>query len=162
MSVVLCVFVFAAARHSSFNWFGSCSKVYTPKVKLWGRGGGVRLSARNMDVLILSLYFPPRANQGAAAGVKYRSTVTDLITWTEQVISDAPHRTLPILGLDLNDGLGRQRGQPIRSDALSIGCQSKEGFASKHFREMFERQHMYIASGTPQNLPRTAGGRHDH
>ena len=126
---------------------GSCSKVYTPNVKLWGRGGGVRLSARNLDVLMLSLYFPPRANLGAAAGVKYRSTVTDLIGWTEQVISDAPHRTLTILGLDLNDRLGRLRGQLMSSDALSTGCQSEDGFAGKLFRDMLERQHMYVATG---------------
>ena len=100
-----------------------------------------------MDVLILSLYFHPRTNQGTAAGVKYRSTATDLISWTDKIISDAPQRTLPILGLDLNDGLGRPRDQLISSDALSIGCQSEEGFADKHFSEILERQHMYVASG---------------
>ena len=59
----------------------------------------------------------------------------------------APHRTLPILGLDLNDGLGMEKGRRIKSDALSASCRWDEGYASKLFREMVEEQKMYAASG---------------
>ena len=54
---------------------------------------------------------------------------------------------LPILGLDLNDGLGLDRGRRIRSDALSAGCNRDEGYGGKLFREMMEQQKMYAASG---------------
>ena len=68
-------------------------------------------------------------------------------------MEDAPHRTLPTIGLDLNDGLGRWKGRQIESDALSVGCTREEGFAGKLFREMLERQRLYVASGHFRELP---------
>ena len=140
------------------SWFSStpadsCSKVYTPKQALWRRAGAIRLSARNSDFLVICLYFPPRTNQGAHAQARYCSTVQELVNWTEQVVEDAPHRTLPTIGLDLNDGLGRWKGRQIESEALSAGCIREEGFAGKLFREMMERQRLYAASGHFRALP---------
>ena len=103
---------------------------------------------------MICLYFPPRTSQGARAQARYRSTVQELVKWTERVVEDAPHhRTLPTIGLDLNDGLGRWKGRQIESDALSVGCTREEGFAGKLFREMLERQRLYVASGRFRELP---------
>ena len=67
----------------------SRSKMYTPREALWVRAGAIRLSARNSDFLVICLYFPPRTNQGAHAQARYRSTVQDLVNWTEQVVAIA-------------------------------------------------------------------------
>ena len=83
--------------------------------------------------MILCLYFPPRSNQGARAQARYRSMVQELVIWREQVVSDAPHRTVPTIGLDLNDGLGRRKGRPIVPEPISAGRTREEGLAGKLF-----------------------------
>ena len=69
----------------------SCSRVYTPNQTLWERAGAIRLSARNSDFLVICLYFPPRTSQGARAQARYRSTVQELVKWTERVVQDPAH-----------------------------------------------------------------------
>ena len=51
------------------------------------------------------MYFPPKTQEGAKAETRCRRTTQNLIDWASGVISEAPNRTLPIIGLDLNDGL---------------------------------------------------------
>ena len=46
---------------------------------------------------------PPRHD---SLDARYRTTTQEIIDWATRTIADAPHRTLPILGLDLNDGVG--------------------------------------------------------
>ena len=131
----------------------SCSKMYTSRQALWCRAGAVRLSARDSDFPMICLYFSPRTNQGAHAQARYRSTVQELVNWTEQVVADALHRPLPTIALDFNHGLGRWKGRQIVSEAISAGCTREEGFAGKLFRKMMERQRLYAASGHFRPLP---------
>ena len=100
-----------------------------------------------MDLLILSLHLSQKTSRGAKDVARYRTTTQEIIDWATRTIADAPHRTLPNLGLDLNDGVGLEKGRKVKSTALSTGCCQEEGFAVKLFREMLEEHKMYVASG---------------
>ena len=117
----------------------SCSKIYTPPDKVWRRGVAIRLATRRSDFLLMSLYFPPRTNSGAKDAARYRTTVQEITRWATKIIDEAPHRTLPILGLDLNYGLGidsQRRLQPGRGIRRGSCSEQKMYAASGHFRPL--------------------------
>ena len=109
----------------------------------------------------MAMYFPPRMQEGAKAETRYRRTTQDSIDWASGVIPEGPHRTLAIIGSDLNDGLEMCQGQRQRSVAHSNGCLAEEGCADTLFRLMIEEQKLYVASGhtdetiTPPQSTRT-------
>eukprot|EP00959_Pyramimonas_sp_CCMP1952_P397247 8323444-Pyramimonas_sp.AAC.1 len=58
------------------------------------------------DFTFLGLYFPPRVKTKAEAP-KYDRCVRDLHDWAAQILGKTPSRSIPILCMDLNDGMGR-------------------------------------------------------
>ena len=92
---------------------------------MWGRGGAIRLATWHSDLLLISL-------SGVKDAGRYRTTVQEFIQWATKIISEAPHRTLPILRLDLNDGLGLEKGRRIKSDALSAS-RCRDGIRGEAF-----------------------------
>ena len=137
----------------------SCGRVFTPRNNMWRRGGAIRLATRHSDLLLMSLCFSPKTNSGVKDAARYRATVQEIVRCATKVIDEGPHRTLPILGLDLNDGLGLEKERRIKSDALSAGCCRDEGHARKLFREMMEQQKMVRSQWTlptSRYLPRPA------
>ena len=99
--------------------------------KVVGRAGGMLLATKNSDLLVWPV--------GAKAETRYRRTTQELIDWSG-VISEAFYRTLPIVWLDPNDGLGLCQGQRERSMALGEGCKAKDGRADRLFRLMLAEQ----------------------
>ena len=100
----------------------SCSNVYTPEEALWRRAGAIRLSARNSNFLVICLCVPSFQSGSPRVGQIPQYCAG---AW-QQVVSDALHRTLPTIGLDLDDSLGRWKGRPIVSEAISAGCIREE------------------------------------
>ena len=52
----------------------ACCKVYSRR-KMWRRGEAIRLAPRHIDLLLMSLYFPPRSNSAAKDAARCQSTV---------------------------------------------------------------------------------------
>ena len=108
--------------------------------RLWGRAGGIRLATKNTDLLVLTRYFPLKTQEGAKAETRYRRTTQDLIDWASGVISEAPHRTLQVIGLDLNDGLGLCQARGKGQWRSGRDGRLEEGWAGRRFRLMLEEQ----------------------
>ena len=112
-------------------------------------------------LLVMAMYFPPKMQEGAKAETRYRRTTQDSIDWASGVIPEAPHRTLAIIGSDLNDGLGMCQRQRQRSVARSNGRLAEEGCADTLFRLMLEELKLFVAGGhtdetiTPPQSTRT-------
>ncbi|CAK0789736.1 unnamed protein product [Prorocentrum cordatum] len=81
-------------------------KVQVPPAHLAGRGLAVRVSSSSWDLTVIGAYYPPRPTTVKALQV-YDKTVTALTDWLDLIISSTPTRSVPILGVDLNDGLGK-------------------------------------------------------
>ena len=62
---------------------------------------------------MIAMYFPPKTQEEAKAE-PVPNTTHDLIDSASGVISEALQRTLPIIGLDISDGLGLCQGQRHR------------------------------------------------
>ena len=50
-----------------------------------------------------------RSSDRSKTGARYRTIGQEIVNWSTLIIVDAPHRPLPILGLDLNDALGSEK-----------------------------------------------------
>lgn len=75
---------------------------YTPPASLQGRAIAVRLKGPSVDLMPVAMYFPPRpATSKAMAG--YTRTVRGLVRWMTMICAQAGCRTLPLIGMDLND-----------------------------------------------------------
>ena len=80
-------------------------RVAVPPSNLLGRGLLVRATNRMADITFVALYYPPRPRElRAQAG--YRQTCDLLTSWLASQLCALPQRTTPILGMDLNDGMG--------------------------------------------------------
>lgn len=85
-------------------------QVWTPPPALRGRCGAIRLRQGSVDVLLGAFYMPPRGLPGAI------ETGRMVMEWAGKVAGSVGTRTMPIYGLDLNDGLGIREngiGRPI-------------------------------------------------
>ena len=68
---------------------------------------------------------PHPLGEGAKAEGRYRRTTQERIDCSSGVVSGAPHRTLPIIGLDLNNGLGMSQG--LKQSSARVACRRKDG-----------------------------------
>lgn len=91
-----------------------------PPASVQGRGMAVRLKASDhTDLLFMVVYMPPRVSGARTA--RYEATVRELLRWMTKVFAALPGRTLPVVGVDLNDGLQPSSGSaavgPLARDA---------------------------------------------
>ena len=114
-------------------------KVIIPPPSLQGRVAGLRLRARELDILIIGFYVPPRMSMQ-----RHRSLGREIATWIAAQIAAAGTRTLPLVAGDLNDGIGLVRGATGRWETAELcgNFGQRETGAGTFFREALARQHM--------------------
>ena len=88
-------------------------QVHTPPKELLGRGGGVDLESGTTRLRILVAYFPPRPRgKGAKTAIEtWKTTCTKLLNWLMALVAATPARFTPMVGCDINSGLGSVRGK---------------------------------------------------
>jgi len=82
-----------------------------------GRLGACRLRSGMCDLQVICGYYPPRP-LAARLMPAYEKTVGAIDRWIRAVLSATPARCTPLLGVDLNDGLGLKQveGQHIQCE----------------------------------------------
>eukprot|EP00972_Heterocapsa_arctica_P064042 9448926-Heterocapsa_arctica.AAC.1 len=98
-----------------------------------GRVLATRWKGPTFDYTIMAMYFPPK---GATMSTKdWRKCVDLMIGWARQQLQRAPHRSTPIIGVDLNDEMGAAKEgvglEDLRSTAVGRPGGRAEGYAAK-------------------------------
>ena len=92
-----------------------------------------------MDLLLIGLYLPPRP-AGPKQAQKYRTTVEALFKKLEKTLQAAAGRTMPLIGMDLNDNLGLQKQgrwwQPSFDRHVGKFMPGQEHYASQELRRL--------------------------
>eukprot|EP00959_Pyramimonas_sp_CCMP1952_P023214 488400-Pyramimonas_sp.AAC.1 len=106
---------------------------------LAGRCLAVRVQTAQEDITFLLAYFPPRTSEIAKQSV-YRSTVERLLQWIQTELSACPSRSVPVLMLDLNDGMGRTSDNSLIMDDCTVAGAgaSEEHYAGAAVRNLLK------------------------
>ena len=75
---------------------------WAPSPELQGRFGAVRVKTKQVDVTIISVYFPTW-DRAARSVKKVRATAQALLKQVSRVVDELPARSLVVMGADLND-----------------------------------------------------------
>ena len=132
--------------------------IHTPPNSLLGRCIAVRLKRSALDLLVVSVYFPPRSSRSDQRK-KGEKTVDAILAWLRTIMSSAPYRTTPVICMDLNE----QFTQKHRDDASDhIGPMVKRtremGYAAHGMMKFAKDWDLAIATthhSTPPHLCRT-------
>ena len=73
-----------------------------------GRGAMIRFKATGVDIAFIGAYYPPTPTSKEQQQI-YLRTCDKITEWLNEVISNLPSQCLPLLHLDLNDGMGQTR-----------------------------------------------------
>lgn len=123
------------------------ARVYPVPAELQGRVAVVRMKSPWYDLVFVGAYMPPRPT-AAAEQARYRTTVDKVLKFVGTVLSESRYRSTPVLGLDLNDGVGLQAAEWGYAAAAgpSVGGRNlqPEGYAGQNFRELMEVHHMAV------------------
>ena len=106
-------------KHSLAN---AMYKIYLPGAGsgIAGRAGAVELKTNTKHVLAVVFYLPPRTTDAHIYGV----CVSRVCQWVHHLSDSMPHKVLPIMFADLNDGLRLKRvssGLVVRSTDQHVG-----------------------------------------
>ena len=107
----------------------SVKQIWSPPKGLQGRGGALRVRQEGHDYTLLGAYFPPRCGPVD----EYKSTVLRLASWVEQVLRETPRRSVPVLAVDLNDGVGMEHQTSRRLVPCDDGTVGEFGLSPGHF-----------------------------
>lgn len=112
---------------------------------LAGRAVAMRVRRGGRDFLFLCAYYPPRSNS-----VEYAQTVDKITEWLHIVIAAALGRSKPLLGVDLNDGVGiEQLGgdefRHVQSIALGPHGRDTQRYAGSRLVELAETHDLVFA-----------------
>eukprot|EP00959_Pyramimonas_sp_CCMP1952_P282736 5909563-Pyramimonas_sp.AAC.1 len=100
-------------------------KIIAPPVDLEGRCGAVRMKSDTMDILFVSMHFP--VHSGARAGrAEQNRIVTRTLSWLRTLLRAVGARCTPIIGMDLNDGLGHARDFAFEGELIPVEEEEEE------------------------------------
>eukprot|EP00959_Pyramimonas_sp_CCMP1952_P468822 9493867-Pyramimonas_sp.AAC.1 len=94
-------------------------RIFCPPVELEGRCGAVRLKSGSLDVLFVTMYFPVYSSMRAGRDEQKRK-VNKMLAWLRNLLLSTGGRCTPIVGMDLNDGLGRAREFIFEGEAIPV------------------------------------------
>eukprot|EP00974_Lingulodinium_polyedra_P119460 11171237-Lingulodinium_polyedra.AAC.1 len=122
-------------------------EIRTPPARLAGRAIMVRVKDRACEWALFSIYFPPKPCRGGLK-VTYRNTVAALTGWLHSELERLPARVVPLIGTDLNDGLGmvKQLGVGWRQEdhtGFGRGAMERGDYAAMKFKEVLASHYLY-------------------
>lgn len=90
-------------------------KHFTPPESLKGRVGGVRVRTGCMHVALFAVYIPP------CDGAKQSGRVaSDIFLWLSAIIDGLPHRCVPVMCMDANAHIGKEKFQVYQAHACLL------------------------------------------
>ena len=100
----------------------------------------MRVRGRRQDLIFGGWYSPTRSTFRLAG---YTECVDGLVRFFDDILAEAPGRCVPVLGGDLNDGLGRTvvDGMEVDVESTAVGDarRGREGLAGRRVRSLLER-----------------------
>ena len=113
-------------------------KIEIPPSSITGRAGKIRIANKRADLTLIAAYFIPPSTilKGRTQAAKGNTIIADTI---EKWLLDAPLRSTPVVGTDLNDGLGimqEQVGLDNIEDKIGPHLPSQEGLSGSLFRKI--------------------------
>ena len=93
-------------------------QIISPPAMLQGRGGGLRIKTKKLDMLVIGIYPPP------AVGPHAKWASSKVFEWAGKELGRAPERCATVLGGDLNAHVGLEKmvgGCVAKTQARGIG-----------------------------------------
>ena len=113
--------------------------IHSPPNRLAGRVAGLRVRTTTMDMLLIGVYMPVKADQ---ADMRRQPCVRAILAWISQLLDAAPLRTVPFVLGDLNAKFGYESGQEVYTDEY-VGFNKSGGAESTTSRALRERAEHY-------------------
>jgi exonuclease III len=113
-------------------------RVYTPPAEFQGRAAALRLKRGDVDFLVVNVYVPinPRTHDE-------RTYIQRLWAWTDNLLSQMPHRCVPLIFTDANARVGKGPA----SDSIGTCQPVTENHNGKALRELLTK-HCFSAINT--------------
>jgi len=121
-------------------------RIGLPPASLAGRIGCVRIANSRIDITVIAAYFlPPATTNGRKVATKGNHLIADTM---EKMILQAPTRSTPIFGTDLNDQLGKPMENVGLDNIDNIGTvnQGQEGASGSLMRKILHNTEMAAAN----------------
>ena len=126
--------------------------IHADRSLIAGRVGAVRVRSGRVDQCLISIYMPVR-HSAQYKKVLCSQIVQEICKWLDKVLSKLPARCIPIIGIDLNDRVGKHRvGHKDFSNTCdqcsTIGpfAQDREGITAHTFRHIAMKHGLAFAN----------------
>jgi hypothetical protein len=116
--------------------FANIHTVYEPDEAIRGRAGAIRITRADVDILLISLYFPPDAGTNV-------STTSQLIAkWVRKIVGKVGNRCTVIFGGDPNAKAGIDKDGLQYFPHIGVQQPDKENTNGTIFRELMCDLHL--------------------
>ena len=107
--------------------------------------------------MMISAYMPPQPSSNRELA-PYQHTVRKICSWLDMILCTCGRSTTPIIGIDLNDGMGihRQGREHIETRVVGQRAHTVEKHplgAGASMRELMEKHHMIAANAMEEVTP---------